>query len=182
MGKKTIETNSERSYAFVTDFPPPQKTAKAANDGPTSMGVGDLLHHTNGVEHTKEQQEHLDPSIPPHPDRSFASVAGNNNIPSSASSSTNNDVGKDEKEKDEGGDPTSSAEEFPLPQEASAAFNNEPKNRGVDLSATGVGDLLNKKSSSSIMLGKNVSENNRYIYSFYIKLLMTVVCTYVYYE
>ncbi|KAI9313410.1 hypothetical protein BX666DRAFT_1976181 [Dichotomocladium elegans] len=65
-----------RSYAFVTDFPPPQATATSAGNSnvPTSAGVGDLLH-------TNNDRDKKDPTTPPHPDRSFASVAGNKDFP-----------------------------------------------------------------------------------------------------
>ena len=118
------------------------------------MGVGDLLHHRDTVDHNKSQQDHLDPTIHPHPERSFANVAGNKNFPSSASSSTDNGADASVKEKDEDGIPSNWTQNFPLPQEAAATFNSEAKNKGVDLRTTGVGDLLNNKSSASTKSGK----------------------------
>ena len=116
-----------------------------------------MLHHRDNVDHSKSQQDHLDPTIHPHPERSFANVAGNKNFPSSAPNSTNNGVDTSIKEKDGDGNPSTWTQNFPLPQEAAAAFNSEAKNRGVDLCTAGVGDLLNKKASPSLKSGKYLS-------------------------
>ncbi|KAI8137443.1 hypothetical protein BJV82DRAFT_583717 [Fennellomyces sp. T-0311] len=74
----SIKTSSPeanaRSYAFVSDFPSPQEASKPS-EGPKSMGVSDLLEE----DHDKVVRK--DPTVPPHPERSFANVAGNKDFP-----------------------------------------------------------------------------------------------------
>ncbi|KAI9493989.1 hypothetical protein BDB00DRAFT_340133 [Zychaea mexicana] len=74
------ESNNTRSYAFVTDFPSPQEASKAVDSHP-STGVSDLLHHDDD-DKTKRKGDKVDSTVPPHPQRSFANVAGNKDFPS----------------------------------------------------------------------------------------------------
>ena len=61
----------------------------------------------------------------------------------------------------EGTDHPSWEQDFPLPQETTATLKNEQGSKGPGSSTAGVGDLLNKKpSSSSMKSGKNFNENS----------------------
>ncbi|KAL1929943.1 hypothetical protein VTP01DRAFT_1097 [Rhizomucor pusillus] len=59
------------------EYPLPQKTAQGKqSESVSSQGVGDLLNHNNN-----KDKKVPDPTVPPHPERSFATVAGNKDFP-----------------------------------------------------------------------------------------------------